>query len=62
MLHLASGCRERGAGVTLSVGRRDRQELSLSVSPSWGDAADAGGTLWQEQVYRRYLPEAMDEA
>ena len=62
VLHSASGYRERGAGVTLSVGRRDRQGLSLSVAPRWGDAADAGGTLWQEQVYRRYLPEAMDDA
>ena len=48
--------------MTLSVGRRDRQGLSLSVSPSWGDAAAGGETLWQEQVYRRYLPEAMDDA
>ena len=62
VLHSASGYRERGAGVTLSVGRRDRQGLSLSVSPSWGDAAAGGETLWQEQVYRRYLPEAMEDA
>ena len=62
MLHSASGYRERGVGVTLSVGRRDPEGPSLSVSPRWGDVAAGGGTLWQEQVYRRYLPEAVDDA
>ena len=60
-LHSASGYRERGVGVTVAVGSRDREGLSLSVSPRWGDAATGGGTLWQEQVYRRHLPEAMGE-
>ena len=58
VLHSASGYRERGLGVTLGVGDRDRTGLSLWVSPRWGDAATGGGTLCQEQVYRRYLPEA----
>ena len=62
VLHSASGYRERGVGVTLGVGNRNRTGLSLSVSPRWGDAATGGGTLWQEQVYRRYVPEAMGDA
>lgn len=32
------------------------------MSPRWGDAATSGGTLWQEQVYRHYVPEAMGDA
>lgn len=56
-VHSAAGYRERGVGVTLSVGNQDREGLSLSVSPRWGDSAMGGGTLWQEQVYHRYLPE-----
>ena len=36
--------------------------VGLSLSPRWGDAATGGGALWQEQVYRRYLPEAMGDA
>ncbi len=57
-VHSAAGYRERGVGVTLSVGNQDREGLSLSVSPRWGDSAMGGGTLWQEQVYRHYLPDA----
>ena len=56
-LHSASGYRERGAGVTLSVGDHSREGLSLSLTPRWGERA-AGGALWQEQVYRRHLPAA----
>ena len=43
----ASGAR----ALTLSVGNRSREGLSLSVSPRWGDAAAGGGALWQDQVY-----------
>ena len=57
-VHSAAGYRERGVGVTLSVGNQDQEGLSLSVSPRWGDSAVGGGALWQDQVYRRYLPEA----
>ena len=53
VLHSAAGYRERGVGVTLSVGSR-QQGLSLSLSPRWGDQANGGGRLWQEQVYRGY--------
>ncbi len=53
VLHSAAGYRERGVGVTLSVGSR-HQGLSLSLSPRWGDQANGGGRLWQEQVYRGY--------
>jgi len=62
VLHSALGYRERSVGVTVGVSSRDREGLSLSVSPRWGDAATGGGALWQEQVYRRYhLPEAMGD-
>ena len=57
-VHSAAGYRERGVGVTLSVGNQDREGLSLSVSPRWGDSAMGGGTLWRDHIYRRYLPEA----
>ena len=62
VLHSAAGYRERGVGVTLGVGSPDREGLSLSVSPRWGDAASGGGTLWQEQVWRSTLPKAADDA
>ena len=61
-LHSASGYRERGVGVTLGIGSQDQTGLSLSVSPRWGDSATGGGALWQEQVYRHYVPEAMGDA
>ncbi len=57
-VHSAAGYRERGVGLTLSVGNRSQEGLSLSVSPRWGDAAAGGGALWQDQVYRQYLPAA----
>ena len=61
-----SGCKTDRYGeihrAEPSVGSRDREGLSLSVSPRWGDAATGGGTLWQEQVYRGYLPEALGDA
>ena len=55
-VHSATGYRERGAGVSLSVGDQGREGLRLSVSPRWGDVAAGGDALWREQVYRRYLP------
>ena len=55
-VHSAAGYRERGVGVTLSVGNQDQEGLSLSVSPRWGDSAAGGGPLWQDQVHRRYMP------
>ena len=60
-VHSAAGYRERGVGVTLSVGNQDQEGLSLSVSPRWGDSAMGGGALWQDQVYRRHLPEAQPD-
>ena len=60
VVHSAEGYRERGVGLTLSVGNQDREGLSLSVSPRWGDSAAAGGALWREQVYGRYAPAAAD--
>ena len=62
VLHSASGYRERGVGMTLGVGSRDRIGLSLLVSPRWGDGATGRGTLWQEQVFRSRLPEARSDA
>ena len=61
-MHSAAGYGERGAGLTLTVGGRRREGLSLSVSPSWGDAASGTGTLWQEEVYRQYLSEKEQDA
>ena len=58
-LHSADGYRERGAAVTLTVGGQGGEGLSLS--PHWGDAAAGTGALWQEEVYRRYLPGAAEE-
>ena len=55
-VHSAAGYRERGVGLTLSVGNEGHEGLSLSVSPRWGDSAAGGGALWQDHVYRRYLP------
>ena len=57
-VHSATGYRERGLGLTLSVGNKEQEGLSLSFSPRWGDRAAGGGALWQEQVYRHYLPGA----
>ena len=57
-VHSAAGYRERGVGLTLTVGNRSEEGLSLSVSPQWGDAAAGGGALWQDQVYRQYLRDA----
>ena len=58
VLHSASGYRERGVGVTLSVGNQSHEGLSLSLAPRWGDQAAGGGALWQEQVYRRHVAAA----
>ena len=58
VLHSAAGYRERGAGVSLSVGDQGREGLSLSLSPRWGDQATGTGMLWQDQVYRHSLPDA----
>ena len=58
-LHSADGYRERGAAVTLTVGGQGGEGLSLS--PHWGDAAAGTSALWQEEVYRRYLPGAAEE-
>ena len=61
-VHSAAGYGERGAGLTLTVGGQQREGLSLSVSPTWGDAASGTGALWQEEVYRHYLPEQEHDA
>ena len=59
-LHSAAGYSERGFGLTVGVGNREQEGLSLSFSPRWGDSAAGGGALWQEQVYGRYLPPGRD--
>ena len=58
-LHSATGYQERGAGVTLSVGKAG---AGLSLAPSWGDQASGADTLWQDQVYRRHRPGAARDA
>ena len=52
-LHSATGYRERGAALTLSVGEGARQPgLTLSLAPRWGAQTSSRNALWQEQVYR----------
>jgi len=58
-VHSAAGYGERGAGLTLTVGGRRREGLSLSLSPSWGDGASGTGALWREEVYRHHLSEKL---
>ena len=44
--HLAEGYGERGAAVTLALGKQGSDEgFSLSVSPRWGDPAHASGAF-----------------
>ena len=44
VLHTVDGYEERGAAVTLSIGRpSDEEGFSLSVSPRWGGPAAASG-------------------
>ncbi len=45
-LHSAEGYDERGAAVTLSLGKQVNEEgFSLSISPRWGDPARTTGAL-----------------
>ena len=56
-VHSAAGYRERGAGVTFTLGEPDALGLSLSVSPRWGNVAPAGtGALWREEIDRLRHP------
>ena len=51
VLHSARGYRERGLGLTLTVGGpSDEEGLSLSVSPRWGGSATRTGALWEERL------------
>ena len=54
VLHSAKGYRERGAGVSLSIG--DQEGLSLSLSPHWGDQTNRTETLWQDHIRRQHIP------
>ena len=60
--HTAEGYGERGAAVTLALGRQGSDEgFSLSVSPRWGGPARASGALLHgplEGGFRRGGPEA----
>ena len=53
VVHSADDYRERGVGLTLTVGEMGEEGLSVAVSPRWGDAARAGGALWREQLAQR---------
>ena len=53
VVHSADDYRERGVGLTLTVGEMGEEGLSVAVSPRWGDAAHAGGALWREQLAQR---------
>ncbi len=56
-VHSAAGYRERGAGVTFTLGEPDALGLSLSVSPRWGNVAPTGtGAPWREEIDRLRHP------
>lgn len=56
-VHSAAGYRERGAGVTFTLGEPDALGLSLHVSPRWGNVAPTGtGALWREEIDRLRHP------
>ena len=51
-LHTAAGYEERGASVTLSVGRGRRQTgLTLSLEPQWGASPGGADALWRDELY-----------
>ena len=52
VLHSAQGYKERGLGVTLTIGSPpDEGGLMFLVTSSWGGPAAETGTLWQTRVY-----------
>ena len=56
-VHSAAGYRERGAGVTFTLGEPDALGLSLHVSPRWGNVAPTGtGAFWREEIDRLRHP------
>ena len=62
-VHPAEGYRERGAGLSLAMGRPGGEGLSLSVSSHWGDTAAGTGMLWEDGgLYGRSLPGSESEA
>ena len=61
-VHSADDYRERGAAVTLSLGRQSSEGLSLSVSSRWGDGPTATGALWEDDAYLRRGPLAGEGA
>ncbi len=48
--HSATDYGESGAGLTLTVGGREEEGLSLSASPRWGGPTRGGYALWQERA------------
>ena len=62
-VHSAEGYEERGAGVTLSLGRRGGEGLALSMSSRWGGGAGGSGALWQsEHLDGRHVAGSRSEA
>ena len=56
-VHSAEGYRERGAGLSLAVGGRGAEGLSLAVSSRWGDTGAGTGVLWENgRLHGRSLP------
>ena len=59
--HSAEGYRERGAALTLALGKQGSEEgFSLSVSPRWGDPARATGELLHGPLGGRLRPGGPD--
>jgi len=59
--HSAEGYEERGAAVSLSLGRRQSEEgFSLAISPRWGDPTHATGAILRDplRVMPRHRPTA----
>ncbi|MDE0081051.1 MAG: spondin domain-containing protein [Gammaproteobacteria bacterium] len=56
-VHSAEGYRERGAGLSLAVGGRGAEGLSLAVSSRWGDTGAGTGVFWDNGgLHDRSLP------
>ena len=54
VLHSATGYREWGSALTLTVGKPGAEGLSMTVSPQWGDAATGVGSLWKGSLDRDF--------
>ena len=61
VLHSATGYREWGSALTLTVGKPGAEGLSMTVSPQWGDAATGVGSLWRGSLDRDFQSPGGDD-